>query len=69
MSTATQGVARGISYFGDEQFVRMRAEKHKRAADAAREGVLSGLMEGGGSLITGLASGNFFYGVEMFMLG
>ena len=35
----------------------MRAEKHRRATDAAREGVLSGLMEGGESLITGLASG------------
>ena len=35
----------------------MRAEKHKRAADAAREGVLSSLLEGGGSLVSGLASG------------
>ena len=57
VSTATQGVASTISYFGDEQFVQMRAEKHRRATDAAREGVLSGLMEGGESLITGLASG------------
>ena len=24
VSTATQGVARGISYFGDEQFVQVR---------------------------------------------
>ena len=35
----------------------MRAEKYKRATDAAREGILPGLLEGGGSLVTGIASG------------
>ena len=38
-------------------FFKMRAEKYKRATDAAREGLLPGLLEGGGSLVTGIASG------------
>ena len=37
--------------------LQMRAEKYKRATDAAREGILPGLLEGGGSLVTGIASG------------
>jgi hypothetical protein len=38
-------------------YFSLRAEKHKRATEAAREGIFSGLVEGGGSLIYGLASG------------
>ena len=42
VSTYSEAMARGISSFGDETFLKMRAETHRRVKDAAREGFLSG---------------------------
>ena len=44
VSTYSEAMARGISSFGDETFLKMRAETHRRVKDAAREGFLSGTM-------------------------
>ncbi len=47
----------GISYLsGDADFVRSRAEK-RQTITAARGGALSGIIQGGGSIFTGIASG------------
>lgn len=57
VSTYSESLARGIASFGDEKFLKMRAETHRRVKDAAREGLLSGIVEGGGAVISGVAAG------------
>jgi hypothetical protein len=58
VSTASHGISQSmVSLANNDEFARSRIDARKRAADAAREGVWSGLVEGGGSVLQGLTSG------------
>jgi vacuolar protein sorting-associated protein 13A/C len=58
VSTASQGLSQGIvTMSGDEKYVLKRTDKRRKAQEAAREGVFSGLREGGGSFLSGVTAG------------
>jgi hypothetical protein len=58
VSTASQGISQSlVSLSGNDEFARNRIEARRRAQDRAQEGVLSGLLEGGGSVLQGIGSG------------
>ena len=58
VSTASQGLSQSIvTMSGDEKFVLKRTDRRRKAQEAAREGVFSGLREGGGSFLSGVKAG------------
>jgi len=57
VSTATAGISQGFSYFADDNFAQQRAYTRRRAQEAAKEGIASGLLEGGSAVLSGFAAG------------
>ena len=58
VSSASHSLSQSVVYVsGDEEFAMKRARKTQKAATAARAGVMSGLLEGGGSFVSGFATG------------
>ena len=58
VSTASQGLSQGIvTISGDENYVLKRTDRRRKAQEAAREGVFSGLRDGGGSFFSGVKAG------------
>lgn len=58
VGTTSQGISQGYSYIsGDEKFAIKRSKQKRRALEAAQEGLLSGIIEGGRQAGHGVVAG------------